>query len=129
MTASDAKRMGRRAEELVAAEYQRRGWSVLLRNWRPRGLGLRGELDLVVRRGELLAVVEVKARRREGPVGGAREAVDIRKRRRLARLADALLVSRPDLRGLYVRFDVAAVTWEPELDRPSLELIEDAFRL
>ncbi|MBD3372294.1 MAG: YraN family protein [Candidatus Coatesbacteria bacterium] len=129
MSESDAKRMGRRAEELAAAEYQRRGWSVLLRNWRPRGLGLRGELDLVVRRDELLAVVEVKARRRGGPAGGAREAVDIRKRRRLARLADALLVSRPDLRGLYVRFDVAAITWEPELDRPSLELIEDAFRL
>jgi len=123
-----AKSMGRLAEELVAAEYVRRGWAVLQRNWRPRGLNLRGELDLVARRGELLAVVEVKARSRGGPTGGPREAVDARKRRRLFRLADALLVTHPELRGCFVRFDVAAVTMQPDLGKPSLELIEDAFR-
>ena len=129
MTDRQAKDLGRRAEKLVGAEYARRGWEVLHRNWRPHGLGLRGEIDLVVRRGELLAVVEVKARRRSGPTGGPRQAVDVRKRRRLARLADALLVTHPELRSCFVRFDVAAVTMEPDLGEPSLELIEDAFRL
>ncbi len=123
-----AEKLGERAEELAAALYERMGWTVVARDWRPRGLDLRGDLDLVARKGDLLAVVEVKARRRRGPAGGPREAVTPEKVRRIARLADALLVSLPELRGLYVRFDVVAVLW-PKGEEPEVELIEDAFRL
>ena len=123
-----AEKLGERAEELAAELYERRGWTVIARDWRPRGLELRGDLDLVARRGEVLAVVEVKALRRRGPAGGPREAVTPEKVRRLTRLADALLVSRPELRGLYVRFDVVAVLW-PRGRGPEVELIEDAFRV
>ncbi|MCK4593536.1 YraN family protein [bacterium] len=123
-----AEKLGERAEELAAELYERRGWTVVARNWRPRGLDLRGELDLVARKGDLLAVVEVKARRRVGPAGGPREAVTSEKVRRIARLADALLVSLPELRGLYVRFDVVSILW-PKGKEPEVELIEDAFRL
>lgn len=123
-----AEELGERAETLAAEMYERRGWTVVARDWRPHGLDLRGDLDLVVRRGEILAVVEVKALRRRGPVGGPREAVTPEKIRRLARLADALLVSLPELRGLYVRFDVVAVLW-PKDRGPEVELIEDAFRV
>jgi len=123
-----AEELGERAEALAAELYERRGWTVVARDWRPHGLDLRGDLDLVVRKGEILAVVEVKALRRRGPVGGPREAVTPDKVRRLARLADALLVSRPELRGLYVRFDVVAVLWPPGRG-PEVELIEDAFRV
>jgi len=123
-----AEELGERAEALAAELYERRGWAVVARDWRPHGLDLRGDLDLVVRKGEILAVVEVKALRRRGPVGGPREAVTPNKVRRLARLADALLVSRPELRGLYVRFDVVAVLWPPGRG-PEVELIEDAFRV
>jgi putative endonuclease len=123
-----AEALGARAENLAAELYERRGWTLVARNWRPTGLNLRGELDLVAGKGEILAVVEVKALRRRGPVGGPREAVTPAKVRRLARLADALLVSRPELRGLYVRFDVVAVLW-PAGRPPEVELIEDAFRV
>lgn len=123
-----AEKLGDRAEELAAALYERMGWTVVARDWRPRGLDLRGDLDLVARKGDLLAVVEVKARRRRGPAGGPLEAVTPEKVRRIARLADALLVSLPELRDLYVRFDVVAVLW-PKGEEPEVELIEDAFRL
>jgi len=123
-----AEELGERAETLAAEIYERRGWTVVARDWRPHGLDLRGDLDLVVRKGDILAVVEVKALRRRGPAGGPREAVTPAKIRRLARLADALLVSRSDLRGLYVRFDVVAVLW-PRGREPEVELIEDAFRV
>jgi putative endonuclease len=125
---SRREELGGRAEALAAELYERRGWTLVARNWRPRGLDLRGELDLVVRRGDLLAVVEVKARRRRGPAGGPREAVTPDKVRRLARLADALLVSLPELRELYVRFDVVSILW-PKGQEPEVELIEDAFRV
>ncbi len=123
-----AEKLGDRAEELAAELYERRGWTVVARNWRPHGLDLLGELDLVARKGDLLAVVEVKARRRYGPAGGPREAVTPDKVRRIARLADALLVSHPDLRDLYVRFDVVSILW-PKGKEAEVELIEDAFRL
>jgi putative endonuclease len=128
VTVDRAEALGDRAENLAAEIYERRGWTVVARNWRPSGLDLRGELDLVARKGEILAVVEVKALRRRGPLGGPREAVTPDKIRRLTRLADALRVSLPELRGLYVRFDVVAVLW-PKGREPEVELIEDAFRV
>ena len=50
--------LGRWGEELAAAELTRRGWIVLARNYR---LGHR-EIDLIARRGAVVAFVEVKTR-------------------------------------------------------------------
>jgi len=50
---------GMAAEDAVAAEYERRGHEVAARRWR----GSRGELDLVLRDGAGLIVVEVKQAR------------------------------------------------------------------
>ena len=50
--------------------YRRHGYEIVARNWRcPLG-----EVDLIVRRGRLLVVCEVKARRTDafGPAGGRR---------------------------------------------------------
>lgn len=101
-----------------------RGWSVLGRNVR---IG-RGELDLIVRRGPTLAFVEVKARR-TAEYGSPEDAVDGRKRRKVARLAELWLGVRPwALRGVSeVRFDVVAVdavTWPPVVRH-----LEGAFTL
>ena len=50
---------GQRGEEIAADWYRRHGYAVVDRNWRcPIG-----EIDLVLRRGRLLVVAEVKARR------------------------------------------------------------------
>ena len=67
--------------ELAAASFLRgEGFSVLRRNWRPvRG----GELDLVCRDGNCLVFVEVKTRTGNS-YGGARRAVDARKRALMA---------------------------------------------
>lgn len=84
----------------------RLGWIVLGRNVR---IG-RGEIDLIVRRGSVLAFIEVKARR-SCACGTPEDAVDARKRRQVARLAELWLAARPRaLRGVEdVRFDVVAV--------------------
>ena len=82
------------------------GWRVLGRNVR---VG-RGELDLIVRRGPILAFVEVKARRSRA-CGAPEDAVSVHKRRQVARLAELWLAARPwALRGVTeVRFDIVAV--------------------
>ena len=87
----------------------------MARNWRcPTG-----EIDLVVRRGRLLVVVEVKARRTEA-FGPAAAAVGPVKQRRLRRLAAEWLAAS-GTRGVEVRFDVVAVTGT------RIDVIEGAF--
>ena len=99
-------RLGRAAERAAAAYLESRGWRVLGRNVR---VG-RGELDLIVRRGPVLAFVEVKARRTRS-CGTPEDAVSAAKRRRVARLAELWLAVRPwALGGVRdVRFDIVAV--------------------
>jgi putative endonuclease len=100
------QRFGRAAEEAAAQFLIRRGWRLLGRNVR---IG-RGELDLIMRRGAVLAFVEVKARRTR-TCGAPEDAVSPRKRRQVARLAELWLAARPwALRGVAeVRFDIVAV--------------------
>jgi len=55
----DDRELGELGEEVAASHLARRGWRILARRWRTR----RGEADLVARRGDALAVVEVKTGR------------------------------------------------------------------
>lgn len=98
-----------RAGEQVAADYlERRGYTILARNWRAPD----GEIDLVATDGADLVVVEVKTRRSDG-YGHPLEAVDERKRRRLWRLGVAWAAAHPDLaRGLRLRLDAIGIVGE-----------------
>jgi putative endonuclease len=88
----------------------------------------RGELDLIVRRGGVLAFVEVKARR-SAACGAPEDAVDRRKRQQVARLAELWLAARPwALRGVSdVRFDVVAV--DASVHPPEVRHLAGAFTL
>jgi putative endonuclease len=110
-----ALRVGAEAEQRAAAHLEGFGWEVVERNWRGGG----GELDLVVRRGACLRLVEVKARKPDDPVGPF-DAVDARKRRRLVGAGRAWLRAYADLYD-EVCFMVVAV----EGDR--ITVIDDAF--
>jgi putative endonuclease len=61
-----------------------------------------GEVDLIARRGSILAIVEVKHR---DSLAVAGEAVGPRQQRRVRRAAEHFLQRRPDLAGLQLRFD------------------------
>ena len=87
----------------------------MARNWRCS----RGELDVVARRGRLVVVCEVKARA-DDRWGTALEAVSARKQLRIRR-ATAEMLASSGLRGVQLRFDVAAVTGA------RLEVVTDAF--
>ncbi len=63
------------------------------------------EIDILARRGEVLAVVEVKTR---ASLAEALEAVGWAQRRRLRRAA-AAIVQRPGLNRLAVRLDLIAM--------------------
>ena len=53
-----AQRRGRAAEWLCLWHLRLRGWHILARGWRCPA----GEIDILARRGKVLAVIEVKSR-------------------------------------------------------------------
>lgn len=112
--------LGRRGEALAARELEKRGYRIVDRRWRCR----LGELDLVAWDGDVLVIVEVKARSRLD-FGRPVDAVDRDKQRRLRRLALAYLKARK-LHGVSVRFDVVGVTALPG-QKPRVEVLRDAF--
>jgi len=95
---------GADAERLVRRHYRLRGYTVLATNVRGGG----GELDIVLRRGRRLVVCEVKARA-GSRFGDPLDAVGPDKERRVRRAAEAFLVRHPELAGLELRLEVAAV--------------------
>jgi putative endonuclease len=97
-----AQRRGRLAEWLCCWHLRLRGWRVVARRWRCPA----GEIDILARRGGVLAIIEVKAR---GEVADAATSLSPRQRRRIGRAAQAFLLVRPDLAELAVRFDVMLV--------------------
>lgn len=113
-----ARALGIRAEAFVAERVLARGGEVLARNWAAAG----GELDLVVRFGERVRFVEVKARTEALP--DPSELVTAEKRRKLRAVANAWL----DAFGAEVdeaAFAVAVV--DPTTTPWSLTWIDDAF--
>lgn len=97
-----ALRRGRLAELLCRWHLRLRGWRIVARDWRCPA----GEIDILARRGGVLAAIEVKTRRDRD---SAAAAVQPRQRRRIARAAAAYLLTRPDLDRLALRFDVMLV--------------------
>ena len=95
---------GAAAERRVRRYYRLRGYRILAANVRAGG----NELDIVLRRGDCLIFCEVKARANDR-FGDPWEAVGPEKERRIRRAAEGFLARHPELAGLAVAFEVAAV--------------------
>lgn len=99
---AQARQSGRRAEVLAAAWLMLKGYRIL-------GFRLAtplGEIDLLVQRGPVLAVIEVKQRAR---LDDALDAVTADQRARLRRAAAHIARSRQGLSALTVRLDLMAM--------------------
>ena len=106
-TAAQRLATGRYGERSAAQWLARQGMVLIDRNWRCE----LGELDLVLRDGDVLVVCEVKTRSGTR-YGEPAEAVTRRKARRIRRVARAWLAAH-HVRWCEVRFDVVAVLAEP----------------
>jgi putative endonuclease len=114
--------LGLRGERIAIAFLTSCGWAVEAHRFK---LG-RHDLDLVIRKGKMVAFVEVKTRR-SATCGAAVESVSRRKQRDIARVASVWILrhGRPDDE---YRFDVLAVQDAPG-GKPVIEHITDAWRL
>ena len=97
-----AERGGRRAETIAAWWLRLKGWAILARRARTPV----GEVDLIARRGRVLAFVEVKARASEAE---AALALDDYRLRRVAAAAGAL-AHRYAREGDDLRIDAIFIT-------------------
>ena len=93
-----AERRGRGAEAAAAWLLRLKGYRILARDLRTPV----GEIDLIARRGRVLALIEVKTRATRDQ---AAAAISPRQRQRIARAGEAFLARRPDLAALDLRFD------------------------
>ncbi|SHF61192.1 putative endonuclease [Kaistia soli DSM 19436] len=97
-----AEQRGRRAERIAALYLGLKGYRVVARRFKSPV----GEIDLVMRRGGVLAFVEVKNR---ADFDAAALAVTPHARRRLLRAADAFIGRHPDAATLTLRFDLVLI--------------------
>jgi len=93
-----ARRDGKRAELIALWWLRLKGYRLIARNLRTPV----GEIDLIMRRGRVVAVVEVK--RRAG--SSAAESVSATQRTRVLRASQWALSARPELAVLDIRYDV-----------------------
>ena len=100
----------RAAEYLIAQNYQ-----ILERNYRIRS----GEIDIIARDGTVLVFIEVKYRK-DDESGNPLEAVDIRKQRKIIKVARYYLYQKK-YGDVPCRFDVIGICGS------HIEHIKDAF--
>jgi putative endonuclease len=121
------RRIGRAAEQIVAARLIAAGWELVGRNARTRY----GELDIIALDGVDLVFVEVKAGREGTSFGPERpvHAVGPRKQRQVRRLATAWLAERRGRCPRYaeIRFDAVGVSFDRQGRVADVEHIEGAF--
>ncbi len=122
MTHEGRRALGARAEALVAAWLVEQGYEIVATNLRIGAL----EIDLVARKGPVVAVVEVRTR---GPTARTTGfgSVNGLKRERIRRAGERLWQRRyrRDLSVERLRFDVASVRFDVE--PPSIEYAIAAF--
>jgi putative endonuclease len=113
---AQAEKRGRRAENWAALYLQLKGYRVLARRYKTKS----GEIDLIARRGNVLAMVEVKQR---ATLAAAHESLHPASLRRIENAAAQFLNIRRSYENCDIRFDVIFV-----LPKLRIKHIMDAWR-
>jgi putative endonuclease len=124
MSSDVRHRLGQLGEQLAAEHLTRRGFDVVERNYRTRW----GELDIVAFDGRVLAFCEVKTRRLSLAAAEPLDAVHVRKRSQVRKMAGQWLLERTERPyAEQIRFDAIGVTFDAAGTLVRLEHVEDAF--
>lgn len=114
------QRTGAHFESVAEAYLRQAGLAVLERNYRCRT----GEIDLVMRHGEVIVFVEVRYRR-SGDFGDPLATITPRKQRRIVQAARHFLISHPSIAENPCRFDAVGISGMP--GNPHMNWIRNAF--
>ena len=106
-----AQRSGLSAERWACWLLRLKGYRILAVNWRCPA----GEVDILARRGSILAAIEVKRRMESDYTGKPRDdatalhAISPKQQQRIARAAEAFMGRRADCRSVTLRLDAITV--------------------
>jgi putative endonuclease len=99
------QQLGAAGEHLARKRLETLGYVAVASNWRCPS----GELDLVMRDGDIVVFVEVKTRHGEA-FGAAEDALSAAQTKRLLHSAQLFLSEHADLEDLFWRVDLVAIT-------------------
>ena len=97
-----AEKRGRRAEFWAAMMLRLKGYRIIKMRYRTK----QGEIDIIARKGDLVAMVEVKARK---SISDALDSVTHTAQRRIINAGDTWLAQQHDYAKLSIRYDIIAV--------------------
>lgn len=97
-------RRGLMAETLATVWLMCKGYRILTQRFKTPI----GEIDLIAKRGQTIAFIEVKARRK---ARDAAEAIHTHNQQRVTRAAQYYLQAHPELQHCTIRFDAVLVAW------------------
>lgn len=120
---ADRREQGEWAEDEACRHLERRGLRVVARNFTTR----RGEIDLIMRDGQVLVFVEVRSRNRTD-FGDPVATIGHTKQQRISRAAQQFLLTRREWRDHPCRFDVVGILAR-EQKACEITWLRDAFRL
>lgn len=123
---SPKQKRGYAGEEIAVQELERLGFELLARNVRSPITEIRGEIDIIVRKGCELHFVEVKTR--EGSeFGPAIESLSDGKKSMIRQTVRALLEAHPEWRVLKPFFSFFAIDIDTVSGEITKEFVPDAF--
>lgn len=96
------EKAGRRAESLAVWYLRAKGYRILERRFKTR----RGEIDILARKGHILACVEVKHRQSQSL---AEDSLSPHTRKRISDAARLYLANTPAVQGCALRYDAIFV--------------------
>ncbi len=104
------KEVGDLAENFIRTQYIRDGFAIISQNYHTR----QGEVDIIARKGDLIAIIEVKARK-DNSLVPIEYSVTKQKQRRV-RLAATAFLQKNNLLDKKIRFDVAFVSFNEQME-------------
>lgn len=110
--------LGELGEDLAVEELEKNGYEIVERNWRYK----KAEIDIIARKNEVLAIVEVKTRSSDY-FGDPQDFVNTKKIKMLVEAVNEYVNSK-DLE-VEVRFDIIAIIKNE--NKFTIEHLEDAF--
>ncbi|MDP3945138.1 MAG: YraN family protein [Lutibacter sp.] len=110
--------LGELGEDLAVEELEKNGYEIVERNWRYK----KAEIDIIARKNEVLAIVEVKTRSSDY-FGDPQDFVNTKKIKMLVEAVNEYVNSK-DLE-VEVRFDIMAIIINE--NKLTIEHLEDAF--
>jgi len=114
----DKKQLGARGEQHVASTLEKRGYTILAKNYSTK----MGELDIVAQRGDIIAFIEVKTRHNEYfPLS---QLITPSKQQKIIRTAK-MFIQKHAITDKVFRFDVAVLTMKETCI--TLQYIPNAF--